>query len=159
MDLGRLTGKLSDAVDQRATRRSFLARLSRFALVVSGAGLIEALEMTAPSQRAFANHCSGHAGVACANQSNCTYNRDACGRTLVQGGSWTACCTAQCAKCEVGRRYYTRFYDCCSLPCGGEYCGNAEGYCSTNYPCVRCTRSVCTTTVCGSVPICFAPAA
>lgn len=62
--------------DKSASRRSFMGRLGKVAMIVSGASLIEALELAAPSATALASHCNGgyHAGASCANQTSCAAN-------------------------------------------------------------------------------------
>jgi len=134
------TAAIAELLARRHTRRSFIGRLGRLALAASGAGLIEALQLTAPSQAAFASHCSPgfHAGTPCANQSSCSANG------LVTGQYWLSCCHCCCGGCYTGLRY-VKFLDCCHT-CGGSG-KSSRVYCGYPY-CFNCKIQSCTTTIC-----------
>lgn len=154
----QIAGDLADRLERNFSRRSFIGRLGRLVLALSGASLLEVLEMTAPSKSALASHCYGHDGPLCANNGSCGANTDSCGKSLVAGGYWTACCSKSCSSCADGVRYLTKFIDCCSTSCGAyDPCTAGErGYCSTGQ-CARCSRAACTTSVCQTTPRCTSP--
>lgn len=156
--LVNLTTRLADHLHGRRGRRSVLALLGKAALGVGGAAILESLELTAPSSRAFASHCGSlgqpHSGALCGNQTNCSSNGYA-----ATGGSWLSCCTGNfsgtCGNCHIGWNY-TQYTDCCHHL---TYCGSSpEGRCPTTSKCFGCKLQRCTTTRCkGPVPCPSAP--
>jgi hypothetical protein len=148
-DLDRMTRSIAAWLSGRHSRRSFFGRLGRVALSLSGAGLIHALELAAPSQTAFASHCVNgyHAGSPCSNQTSCTWNG------LVTGQYWLSCCSGTsglCGNCFNGWNY-TKFTDCCrAQSCSGK---TSLVYCPSG-TCFVCKLQSCTTTRCKN-PTCL----
>ncbi len=148
--LDRATVKFARWLSERHSRRSFMGILGRLALAISGASLVEAMELTAPSMTAFASHCSPgyHAGTPCASQTTCAANG------WTNGQYWLSCCYTLCGTCNTGVKY-TKFMDCC----GGTGCGGKTSavYCPSP-KCFKCKIKSCTTTVCRQ-PWCNSPVA
>lgn len=144
MNLEQWTARISDNLSREHSRRSFMGRLGKVAMIISGASLIEALELAAPSATALASHCNGgyHAGASCANQTSCAAN----GWTT--GQYWLSCCSGgtggPCGNCFEGWKY-TKFKDCCGTgSCGGK---SSAVYCPSG-TCFKCKIQSCTTTTC-----------
>ncbi len=142
-DLDRVTRSMVDWLSGRHSRRSFFGRLGRITLALSGAGLLQALELAAPSQRAFASHCANgyHQGGACSSQTSCSANG------LQTGQYWLSCCSGTsglCGNCFQGWNY-TKFTDCCrSGSCSGK---TSVAYCPSG-TCFACKIQSCTSTRC-----------
>ncbi len=144
-----IAGHLAEWLARRHPRRSFIGMLGRAALALSGASLLEAIELAAPSKSAFALHCiSGyHSGGACALQTNCFANYGQAGDRLINGQYWLSCCSAAniCGNCFDGWRY-VKFQDCCTntRSCGGK---TPKVYCPSP-TCFSCKIQSCTSTQC-----------
>lgn len=145
--LERATVAFAGWLSARHSRRSFIGILGRLALGVAGASVVEALELTAPSQTAFASHCNMgyHAGTPCTYQTTCSANG------LTDGQYWLSCCNI-CGGCYTGLKY-VKFKDCC----GGTGCSGKTSavYCPSP-KCFQCKIQSCTTSIC-KPPWCSAP--
>lgn len=138
--IDRVTIRAARWLANRHSRRSFIGLLGRAAAIMAGAGAIEALELTAPSRKAFASHCNPgfHAGPACGSQSSCSANG------LSTGQYWLSCCIGICGNCRSWK--YVKFTDCCDgSGCGGKVGGNV--YCPSP-KCFQCKIQSCTSTHC-----------
>ncbi len=107
------------------SRRSFLGRFGKMAVVLTGAGLIE----TTTATPAAAHHVCGHTGTSPTCNNNPYPN---CNSGQTKGGCWGACC------CSPRLRFLC---DCCVPRCSGcgtcSCCGQAHGYCPSGM-CVKC---------------------
>lgn len=137
--LDRTTMNLARWLAEHHSRRSFMGLIGRLALAVSGASIIEALELTAPSKKAFADHCwpGYHAGSPCTYQTTCAANG------WSPGQYWQSCCVGICGNCLSWK--LVKFQDCC----GGKGCSHKSTtvYCPVP-TCFKCKIKSCTTTHC-----------
>jgi len=116
------TARLTSALAQRVTRKSFLTKLGTFLMVTVGAGTAASLE----PRIVYAASCSdwwycGMHGSPCAA---CGGSDSSCPSGCSPQSAWTYCCNLPGTNCW----YYYTYRDCCgcSPSCDGTYCYNSS---------------------------------
>lgn len=124
MGLDTFIERRARGVAATQSRRSFLGRIGKTAMVLAGVGVVEGL---APPQ-AFAHHICGHTGTT----SSCSTTTQ-CPSGTYTGGSWYGC---GCCSQDRARK----ITDCCKSGLSGGYCKSGYGVYCIIY---ECTSYVC----------------
>ena len=130
----RATARILDGFAQRVTRRSMLARVSKFALWVMGVSVVPLLpiDRVMRSVEAQGAGCGiwqlcGIWGRRC-NTCACTAGTvQSCPACTFQGTSWRTCCPVRDSSGNVtGERRYVDYIDCCGQQGSASCTGNAN---------------------------------